>query len=269
MPAAQTVFSAHAAAPSATALLDDDDDDEPPPLLDDEDSDDSDEDDSDSDDDDNSDDENDGERLVTKKKSKSQLSHSQRTQRISLSDDTWRAGRDLEAALKLPHDMTTYVQTTRIASLSVTLPLARAIMNQSESDTITVPMWRKTAISSNGLAEDGTLTAFERYYKNAKIKSLQDCAADAPPIIASEFEARFFADKLDSDPHMMPQEPPSLPSPETVQYCCAIQGRTLVADMTGVHWSGHGEGAVGFWGGGLVELAVVVLGRTEKQSEPP
>ena len=57
-------------------------------------------------------------------------------------------------------------------------------------------MWRKAATSSNDLVEDDTTpTAFERYYKNTKIESLQDCAAEAPPIIAPEFEARFFAEK--------------------------------------------------------------------------
>jgi hypothetical protein len=36
---------------------------------------------------------------------------------------------------------------------------------------------------------------------------------------------------------------------------------TSVADVTAVHWSGHGEGAAGFWSGRLVEPAAVVLGR--------
>jgi hypothetical protein len=135
--------------------------------------------------------------VAPKKKSKAEISFAQRVQNVAISDDVWRAGRDLEAVLDAPREMTTLVQTTNTASLTLTLPLARAIINKSNGDTIPVPVWRKKAASKSAApnVEEIAIEKFERYYKDIQIGSLQQPAQDGLKILAVQFEERFFADK--------------------------------------------------------------------------
>ena len=118
MPAAISIFVKHAPRVKKAASLiaegnvdveeeeeeedddNDDDDDGPPPLTS------GSEDDDDDDDSASSDDE-----VAPKKKkaTKAEVSFTQRVQKVAFGDDVWRTGRDLEAVLDAPREMTTLV----------------------------------------------------------------------------------------------------------------------------------------------------------------
>ena len=205
MPAAISLFVKHAPPVKKAASLiaegdveeeeeeeEDDDDDGPPPLT------------SDSEDDDDDDDSasSDDEVAPKKKKAtKAEVSFAQRVRKVSFGEDVWRAGRDLEAVLDAPREMTTLVQTTSQASLSLTLPLARQIINKSGADTIAVPVWRKVTTPPLGSVEELAIDKYERYYKEIKVESMQQVAQDGLEILKDQFEERFFDDKrvLDRD----------------------------------------------------------------------
>ena len=192
MPAAISIFAKHAPPVKKAASLiaegdveeeeeeddDNDDDDDAPPLTS------GSEDDDDDDDSASSDDE-----VAPKKKiaTKAEVSFTQRVRKVAFGDDVWRAGRDLEAVLDAPREMTTLVQTTNTASLTLTLPLARAIINKSNGDTIPVPVWRKKAASKSAApnVEEIAIEKFERYYKDIQIDSLQQPAQDGLKILRS------------------------------------------------------------------------------------
>ena len=92
--------------------------------------------------------------------------------------------------------MTTLVQTTNTAPLTLTLPLAHAITKKSNGDTISVPVWRKKSSNSAAPNVDEIATdKFERYYKDIQIEPLQQPAQDGLKILAVQFQERFFADK--------------------------------------------------------------------------
>ena len=116
-------------------------------------------------------------------------------------DDVWRAGRDLEVVLDGPRQMTTLVQTTDQQSLSLTLPLARQIINQCDNGTIAVPVWRKhtTPVPESSSAKQIATEKFERHYKDIKVGSLQLPAQEGLEILKSELLQRFFDDKRISD----------------------------------------------------------------------
>ena len=170
MPAAISIFAKHAPPVKKAASLiaegdveeeeeeddDNDDDDDAPPLTS------GSEDDDDDDDSASSDDE-----VAPKKKiaTKAEVSFTQRVRKVAFGDDVWRAGRDLEAVLDAPREMTTLVQTTSQASLSLTLPLARQIINKCGADTVAVPVWRKVTTPPLGSVEELAIDKYERYYK--------------------------------------------------------------------------------------------------------
>ena len=163
MPGALDVFKKHAAQVKKPASLltedeeeDDDGDDEPPPLMSGSES----ESDSEDDDDDDSASSEDDTPVAPKKKSKAEISFAQRVQNVAISDDVWRAGRDLEAVLDAPREMTTLVQTTSQASLSLTLPLARQIINKCGADMVAVPVWRKVSTPTIGSVEELALDKY-------------------------------------------------------------------------------------------------------------
>ena len=168
MPAAISIFVKHAPPVKKAASLiaegdvdveeeeeedddNDDDDDGPPPLTS------GSEDDDDDDDSASSDDE-----VAPKKKkaTKAEMTFTQRVRKVAFGDDVWRAGRDLEAVLDAPREMTTLVQTTSQASLSLTLPLARQIINKCGADMVAVPVWRKVSTPTIGSVEELALDKY-------------------------------------------------------------------------------------------------------------
>ena len=110
MPGALDVYKKHAAQVRKPASLltedeeeDDDGDDEPPPLMSGSES----ESESEDDDDIDSASSEDDTPVAPKKKSKAEISFAQRVQNIAISDDVWRAGRDLEAVLDAMWEIST------------------------------------------------------------------------------------------------------------------------------------------------------------------
>jgi hypothetical protein len=62
--------------------------------------------------------------------------------------------------LDAPREMTTLVQTTSQASLSLTLPLARQIINKCGADMVAVPVWRKVSTPTIGSVEELALDKY-------------------------------------------------------------------------------------------------------------